>query len=211
MSFKYNILASAGIANRLKTVITKLINTDQSGFISGQYIDENTRLVYDLMQFAEENIYLGSYFWLILAFDSLSWTFIHKVLKFFNFGPSIQKWFSVFLKNTSIRVNQGGEVTSLRHLDWNVAANKGIQYQHIFILCAEILAIKIRNNEKIKGIKINNIDFKLVQFADDTTIILDVSENSLTETLNELENFAIISGLKVNFQKTQLIWIGKKV
>ena len=61
---------------------------------------------------------------------------------------------------------------------------------YIFILCAEILAIKIRNNEKIKGIKINNIDFKLVQFADDTTIILDGSENSLTETLNELENFA---------------------
>lgn len=47
-------LASAGIANRLKTVITKLKNTVQSGFISGRYIGENTRLVYDLMQFAEE-------------------------------------------------------------------------------------------------------------------------------------------------------------
>ena len=81
---------------------------------------------------------------------------------------------------------------------------------YIFILCAEILAIKIRNNEKIKGIKINNIDFKLVQFADDTTIILDGSENLLTETLNELGNFAKIPGLKVNFQKTQLIWLGKK-
>ena len=59
-------LASAGIANRFKTVITKLINTDQSAFISGRYIGENTRLVYDLMQFVEEKIYLGSSFWLIL-------------------------------------------------------------------------------------------------------------------------------------------------
>ena len=47
-------LASAGIANRLKTVITKLMNTDQSGFISGRNISENTRLVYDLMQFVDE-------------------------------------------------------------------------------------------------------------------------------------------------------------
>ena len=78
-------LASAGIANRLKTVITKLINTDQSGFISGRYIGENTRLVYDLMQFVEEKNIPGL---LLLvdfekAFDSLSWAFIHKVLKFF--------------------------------------------------------------------------------------------------------------------------------
>ena len=49
MSFKYSFykLASAGIANRLKTVTTKLINTDQSGFISGRYVGKNTRLVYD--------------------------------------------------------------------------------------------------------------------------------------------------------------------
>ena len=78
-------LASAGIANRLKTVKTKLINTDQSGFISGRYIGENTRLVYDLMQFVEEKNIPGL---LLLvdfekAFDSLSWAFIHKVLKFF--------------------------------------------------------------------------------------------------------------------------------
>ena len=31
------------------------------------------------------------------AFDSISWDFINKVLKFFNFGESIIKWVSVFL------------------------------------------------------------------------------------------------------------------
>jgi hypothetical protein len=39
---------------------------------------------------------------------------------------------------------------------------------------------------------------------------LDVSEESLNETLLELEWFKKISGLKINFSKTQVIWIGSK-
>ena len=47
-------IASTLIANRIKTVIDKLIRRDQSGFISGRYIGDNTRIVYDLMQFVDE-------------------------------------------------------------------------------------------------------------------------------------------------------------
>ena len=81
---------------------------------------------------------------------------------------------------------------------------------YIFILCAEILAIKIRNNKNIKGLKINNNEFKLSQFADDTTVLLDGSSTSLNQTLEELSFFARISGLNVNFDKTQVVWIGAK-
>ena len=47
-------IASASIANRIKTVIDKLFSRDQSGFISGRYIGDNTRIDYDLMQFLGE-------------------------------------------------------------------------------------------------------------------------------------------------------------
>ena len=40
--------------------------------------------------------------------------------------------------------------------------------------------------------------------------MLDSSESSLNETLKEFEFFKNISGLKVNFLKTQVIWIGSK-
>ena len=155
-------IASASIANRLKTMLDKLINKDQSGFISGRYIGDNTRLVYDLMQFVEKNN-IPELLLLIdseNAFDSLSWSFMQKVLISFNFGPSIVHWISTFYNNTQVAVNQGGNLSSFFNTERCCKQGDSIS-PYIFILCAEILAIKIRKNEKIKGIKINNNDFYL--------------------------------------------------
>jgi hypothetical protein len=55
-----------------------------------------------------------------------------------------------------------------------------------------------------------NHEHEISQFADDTSVIFDGSEESLNETLLELEWFKKISGLKINFSKTQVIWIGSK-
>ena len=50
---------------------------------------------------------------------------------------------------------------------------------YLFVICAEILAAKIRSNKNIKGIKINNTEIKLSQYADDTSAYLDGSQTSL--------------------------------
>ena len=53
---KYCIQIGSGvIASRLKRVLEKLIDLDQTGFISGRYIGDNIRLIYDMLQFTEEN------------------------------------------------------------------------------------------------------------------------------------------------------------
>ena len=103
-------IASASKANRIKTVIDKLISRDQSGFISGRYIRDNTRLVYDLMQFVDEKKIPGLLLLIDFekAYDSLSWSFMKNVLKLFNFGPSIIKWISTFYNKTQVAINQGG-------------------------------------------------------------------------------------------------------
>ena len=49
---------------------------------------------------------------------------------------------------------------------------------------------------------------KLSQFADDTTTLLDGSEKSLQATLNTLEIYGNLSGVKINTEKTKLIGIG---
>ena len=65
-------------------------------------------------------------------------------------------------------------------------------------------------NNNIKGIHINNCSYKISQFADDTTIYLDGSKDSLLAALNTLEIYGCLSGLVVNTDKTKLVWLGKK-
>ena len=66
----------------------------------------------------------------------------------------------------------------------------------------------MRKDKEICGIKIGNTDCKLSQYADDTTMILDGSEHSFSKTLDLFDKFANISGLKVNYEKTEALWIG---
>ena len=55
----------------------------------------------------------------------------------------------------------------------------------------------------------NNVEFRISQYADDTSVIIGGSESSLKQTISELERFSRISGLNINFDKTQLIRITK--
>ena len=66
----------------------------------------------------------------------------------------------------------------------------------------------IRNNNDIHGIIIDNKEYKISQYADDTQLFLNGSEKSLRETLDILQNFYTMSGLRMNAEKNKAIWIG---
>ena len=66
----------------------------------------------------------------------------------------------------------------------------------------------IRTNEDIKGVVINNKEYTLSQYADDTQIFLDGSEKSLRIALLILDKFYQLSGLKINIEKTKAVWVG---
>ena len=91
-------LASGTIANRLKTILDTLISKDQTGFIKGRYIGENTRLLYDIMKYTEDNNIPGLLMTIDFekAFDTLEFDFIEKTLDYFNFGTTLKKWISTF-------------------------------------------------------------------------------------------------------------------
>ena len=204
-------IASAAIANRVKPLLQNIISSDQTGFVPGRYIGENTRLIYDLLNYTEEHNIPGTL--LIIdfekAFDSVSWDFIDRTLQFFNFGTSFRRWISVFQKGSISAVTQAGFLSPFFPLGRGCRQGDPIS-SYIFLLCAEILAVKIKNNRNIRGITISDTEYKITQYADDTSVILDGTERSLKEAITEINAFYKLSGLKMNLSKTQITWIGSK-
>ena len=65
--------------------------------------------------------------------------------------------------------------------------------------------IGIRNQEDIKRIKINDLESKLLQFADDTTVVLS-NLDSTRALFVLLDCFEKVSWLKRNVAKTEAMW-----
>ena len=74
---------------------------------------------------------------------------------------------NILQKKTQVAINQGGNLASFFYTERGCKQGDPM-FQYLFILCAEILAIKIKKNKKINGIKINNKEFILTQYVDDT-------------------------------------------
>ena len=81
---------------------------------------------------------------------------------------------------------------------------------YLFIIAVEIFANFIRtdNDHDLRGFETNGIEHTLSQYADDTTLILDGPDGSFLRAVEVLDRFHMISGLKVNFEKTKVLWVG---
>ena len=75
-------------------------------------------------------------------------------------------------------------------------------HPYLFVLFVEVLANAIRRDLSIKGISISQNDVKLCQYADDTTLILvDGSKDALDTSLDVIETFSKIFGLRLHNKK----------
>ena len=70
------------------------------------------------------------------------------------------------------------------------------------------MAQKFRQNNYIQGIQIGNKTFKIKQYADDTHVFSLFEPQSIKEILKVFEEFSTVSGLQINYTKTEVLMIG---
>ena len=185
-----------------KSTLDELIHENQKGFISGRFIGENIRLFYDIL-FETKNWNLQGFILSIdfeKAFDTVSWKFIEKTLKYYNYGDPIIRWIRFFQKGAESCIIQNGFISKFFY--FKRGCRQGDQISpYIFIVCTEILEKMIRNNNDIRGITIDNKEYKISYYTDDSQLFLNGSENSHRETLDVLQKNYEMSGLKIKLKK----------
>ena len=155
-------IASKAIARRIETIPPKLVHPDQTDFTKERYIGENLRLVSDVLEYTKNEdltVVLVSLDFR-KAFDILEWPFIKSMLNLYHFGESVKRWTSIFYTDVESAVLYNRFATN-----W-FKPTRGVRQgcplsPYLFILGAEILSNKIRQNTLVKGININFMEMKL--------------------------------------------------
>ena len=202
-------IATKVIANRMKKVLIELISSNQTGFLKGRYIGENVRTIMEVIEHANEQDIPGMIFFADFekAFDSLNHSYIFKCLNYYNFGPMFSKWVKLFYNDAHSCVTNNGYMSEFFKIERGVRQGCPLS-PYLFILALEPLFHKITITTEIQGMHMRNKHLKYTAFADDGTFFLNGSQKSLESLVNTLDYYSLISGLKLNANKSVILKIG---
>jgi hypothetical protein len=212
-------LISGVIAARIERYMGKMVGRAQKGFVNTKNIGTVTMNIIDrISESWKEREAMGVLcIDFVKAFDSIEHEFIEKVLKFFNFGDRMIGYIRTLLHDRSARIilDEGcSESFSVKR--GSPQGDRSSPY--IFILCIEILLIKLESMDgkgidqcnfvrrEIAGITLTSNNAE--SYADDLTVLFKFSIHAMNTIMGVMQEFYLISGLEVNKSKTQLMVTG---
>ena len=197
------------LANRIQLVVDDLIHPDQAGFIKGRSIAQNlmdlNSVIYTSNEQNLETVIVVIDF--LKAYDTIEWSSFYQALAAFNFGPKFIDMIKVCHRNIKSYVINNG------HLSDEIPISRGFRQGCplsclCFDLMIEIIAVRIRSNDNIEGISIGTKTKKLGQYADDLWISVKNKKRCFLELFQELNHFGRVSGLNINYDKTEILRLG---
>ena len=127
----------SGVLNyRLYPLLTKLIRDDQNGFIKSKNVADKIRLMFNVIDYANNKNLSGAVLSVDLykAFDSLRWPVIFAVLRQYGFGNLLIKRIKVLHKNPKRKIINNNFLVHFFRL--KKVLDKEILYLLLFLFCA---------------------------------------------------------------------------
>ena len=207
----YKIIA-ATLATRLQSVIGEIVNEDQTGYIKNRLSAFNIRLTIDIIEFMKRKHINGAIMMADFskAFDVIDFNFVSSCLEAMNFGTIFQTWIKILYTDIRSSVLVNGWISESFSIQRGIRQGCPLSAL-LFVLAAEFMSNRIRNNKFINGIHVlkpeENCEVKLLQYANDTVFFM-WDKRSLEIISEELELFGKVAGPKLNKSKTAVMWLG---
>ncbi|KAK2440720.1 hypothetical protein QL285_012099 [Trifolium repens] len=209
----YKILAKL-LANRLRMVIESVISETQTAFvkdrqildgilIANEVVDEARRLKKDLLLFKVD---------FEKAYDSVDWGYLDAVMGKMGFPSLWRKWIRECVSTATASVLVNGSPTDEFPLERGLRQGDPLS-PFLFLLAAEGLNVLMQamvEGNKFTGYRVGGqeaVSVSHLQFADDTLLLGIKSWANVRALRAVLLLFELMSGLKVNFNKSMLVGV----
>ncbi|PPQ74327.1 hypothetical protein CVT24_000429 [Panaeolus cyanescens] len=205
----YKIMTRA-LTTRMNGIAGKLIHPDQTGFMKGRHIEDQTDLTHMLTHLCEVKSVNGAIICLDQekAYDKIRHDYLWKVLKTFKFPTSFIKMVQNLYANAHTRVMINGVMSEPFQVKRGVRQGDPLSCL-LFNLAIEPLAEQLRKSS-LRGLTIGNAERIVASlFADDTTVYLSENDN-IADLYTLLEEWCKASGAKFNTSKTEIIPLGEE-
>ncbi|KAK1678260.1 hypothetical protein QYE76_039108 [Lolium multiflorum] len=191
------------LTTRLERQIADVIDIDQSGFIAGRSISENfvyaTEMVQCCYKRAAPTLVLKLDF--AKAFDSIDWGSLRRVLLARGFPPLWCDWMDAIFHSLKSAVQLNG--IPGRWINRKRGLRQGDPLSpYLFLLVADILQKLVQQDGMLQYPLIDELPPLVLQYADDTLIILRAVPGAADRLKGILDNFAAATGLVINFTKS---------
>jgi len=168
----YKVIAKI-LANRLKGVLSKVIDKHQAVFLSGRGLLESVLIANEMVDFLRKNKLKGVIVKVDFekAYDSMDWDFLMYMMNRLGFRPKWINWIKAWHSSATILVLVNGSPTK------GFKPRRGLRQSDplapfLFIIVAKGLAGLVREASRIgilEGVKVRNksVEVNLLQFAND--------------------------------------------
>ncbi|XP_058784527.1 uncharacterized protein LOC131659337 [Vicia villosa] len=207
----YKIIAKI-LASRLKEVIGNLVSTNLAAFVPGRNMMDGVLLVNEILDWSRRKkrscLLLKVDF--EKAYDSVSWQYLRETLMQMGFGSRWMRWMDACIFNNHMSVLVNGSATK------EFKVQKGLRQgdplsPFLFVLAMEGLTALVKKSVEVGNFKPfmyrENDSVDILQFADDTIILGEVSCDKIWNMKVILRGFELVSGLRINFSKSNIIGV----
>ncbi|KAL6566436.1 hypothetical protein OROGR_002051 [Orobanche gracilis] len=208
----YKILSKL-LAARLKKVMGSIISQCQSAFISGRFILDGAVVANEIIDFAKKKKKKCLIFKVDFekAYDSVNWGFLNYMMERMGFCHKWRSWITSCLNSASVSILVNGCATKEFSMERGLRQGDPMA-PFLFLIVAEGLSGLMRaavDRGIFNGFKVGD-DQQLIshlQYADDTLLVGDYSDTNIKAMKSILKCFELASGLKINFNKSNLIGV----